>query len=123
MTNIGRLKQLYERFSPHINKNYTLNYIRGTLNCDFLIGTLSFTSYLSTNLIYYPFKQSRRSLYVSSTTAESLCPTSFQCTYTGRAVLAGQLRAVLTKMQLRSQGRISIVGWSKNSTSELMLKF
>ncbi len=86
MTNIGRLKQLYERFSPHINKNCPLNYIRGTSDRDFLIGTLSFTSYLSTNLIYYPFKQSRRSLYVSSTTAESLCPTSFQCTYTGRAV-------------------------------------
>ena len=122
MTNIGRLKQLYERFSPHINKNYPLNYNRRTSNCHFLIGTLIFTSYLSTNLIYYPFKQSRRSLYASSITAESLCPTSFQCTYSGWAVCdrspCGQFAQ---NLQLRSQGRICIGGWSKNITSELLL--
>ena len=81
------------------------------------------TPYFSTNHIYYPFKQSRRSLYVSSTTAESLCPTSFQCTYSGWAVRDRSLCGQLTQNDLSVQGRISIVGWSKNSTSEFMLKF
>ncbi len=82
------------------------------------------TSYLLTNLIDYPFKQSRRSLYASSITAESLCPTSFQCTYSGWAVFDRSVCGQFAQnLQLVSQGRISIVGWSKNSTSELMLKF
>jgi len=121
ITNIGRLKQLYERFSPHINKNYPLNNNR-RFKLSFPYRHVIFTSYFSTNPIYYPFKQSRRSLCVRSITAESLCPTTFNVHIQAGLFLAGQLRSVL-QMQLRSQGRISIVGWSKNSTSELMLKF
>jgi hypothetical protein len=74
------------------------------------------------NLNIYPFIQSHKSLYASCV-AESLCPTSFQCTFqAGLSVCdrstCGQFAQSL---QLRSQGRIYIGGWSKNSTSELLL--
>jgi hypothetical protein len=74
------------------------------------------------NLNIYPFKQSHKSLYASCV-AESLCPTSFQCTFqAGLSVCdrstCGQFAQ---NLQLRSQGRIYIGGWSKNSTSELLL--
>ncbi len=64
------------------------------------------TSWYSTNLVFYPFKQSRKSLYASSITAESLCPTSLQCTYLGRAVCLWPvtLRSVRAKFATQVSG-------------------
>jgi len=57
------------------------------------------------NLNIYPFKQSHKSLYASCI-AESLCPTSFQCTYSGRAVCLWPvtLRSVRTKFATQVSG-------------------
>jgi hypothetical protein len=59
-----------------------------------------------TNLKNYLFKQSRGSLYAASITAESLCPTSLQCTYLGRAVCLWPvtLRSVRTKFATQVSG-------------------
>ena len=123
-TTSGTLKQLYERFSPHINKGLLSKLCLVRLFEPYIsFPTRIYDYLLIVNKSHlFPFKQSRRSLYASCITAESLCPTSFQCIYPGRAVCdrspCGQFAQ---NLQLRSQGCICIGGWSKNSTSELLL--
>jgi len=66
---------IFKNFKRGTFHRVTLVYAR--INCYLLFNI---------KLKNYPFKQSRGSLYAASIIAKSLCPTSLQCTYLGRAV-------------------------------------
>ncbi len=79
---------------------------RGTSHCVSLYWTyINVYLLFINNLNFYLFKQSHKSLYASCI-AESLCPTSFQCTYSGWAVCLWPvtLRSVRTKFATQVSG-------------------